>query len=101
MTILNWNVYEITTEIVLINGVMLRGRLRKLGLENEVDILTENASDKENCVRFALLDNKDLPIFSEYITSIIPDSKIDLVLENVKNPVLSKLKVNIEDRYSL
>ena len=101
MTILNWDVYEINTKASTIKGVMLRGRLRKLGLESQVNILVENASDKENCVRFALLDKKQLHLFSEYIIGIITDSKIDIVLSDVKNPVLSKLKVNVEDRYSL
>jgi len=101
MKTLSWNVYEVTTMETSINGVMFRGRLRKLGLMNEVDILTENASDKDNCVRFALLNECKLNLFTEYISSIAPDSKIELVLEKVSNPVLSKLKVNIEDRYNL
>ena len=35
------------------------------------------------------------------LNSILSDVNINLVLENVPNPVLSKLKVNIEDRYKL
>jgi hypothetical protein len=101
MKMLDWNVYEVTTKETSINGVMFRGRLRKLGLVNEVDILAENASDKDNCVRFALLDESKFDLFSEYILTVVPDSKIELVLEKVSNPVLSKLKVNIEGRYNL
>lgn len=80
---------------------MLRGRLRKCALEKEIDFLTENASDKENCVRFALHDDKELSLFTTYLKSIIPDVHIECVESNGANPVLSKLKVNDESRYTL
>ena len=101
MQLLEWNIYEITTEKTLIKGVMFRGRLRKLGLINGVVVLAENATDKDNCVRFALLDEANLHLFEEYILNVVPDSKIENVLKKIKNPVLSKMKVNIEDRYDL
>jgi len=101
MQILNWYIYEVTTEQTSIKGVMFRGRLRKLGLKNNVNILAENASDKENCVRFALLEEPSFGIVAEYIKDIAPDSKIELIARDVSNPVLSKMKVNIETRYTL
>jgi hypothetical protein len=101
MKILNWYIYEVTAEKTSINGVRFRGRLRKLGLINQINLLTENASDRDNCVRFALLNKADLDLFSNYIISIVPDANIKMVLENVANPVLSKIKVNTEDRYQL
>lgn len=97
----NWNIYEITTESTPIHGVMLRGRIRKFALEKGIELLTENASDNENVVRFAIhtLEQPDQVI--DFISSIVSDSKIERVLENIKNPVLSKLKVNEEERYSI
>jgi len=100
MEILSWNIYQITANETLIKGVMLRGKLRKLALEKNTNLLVENASDLENCVRFALLSENEPSLFMKYINSVIPDSKITLVSENVKNPVLSKLKVNLESRYT-
>lgn len=75
--------------------------LRKFGLTNQINILTENASDKENCVRFALLEESLLCIVADYIKGAAPDSEIELIAKDVSNPVLSKMKVNIETRYTL
>ncbi|HEX6258910.1 MAG TPA: hypothetical protein VFZ48_05520 [Candidatus Saccharimonadales bacterium] len=99
--ILNWNIYQITTETTEIHGVMLRGRIRKLGLEHGFNVLCENASDIENCVRFAVLNEEEAKLTKDYLQRIIPDVSVELVAENVKNPVLSKLKVNKEERYIL
>jgi hypothetical protein len=97
----HWNIYEITTESTPIHGVMLRGRIRKFALENEIELLTENASDTENTVRFALHSEQEPNQVIDFIKTLITDSKVELVLENIKNPVLSKLKVNKEERYSI
>ncbi|HEY1074701.1 MAG TPA: hypothetical protein VGE59_03330 [Patescibacteria group bacterium] len=97
----NWIVYEIQTESSVINGVMLRGRIRKLGLEKGFNVLVENAQDQENTVRFATLSKEDAETISTYIHSVINDASVSLVLESLANPVLSKLKVNIETRYNL
>lgn len=40
--LLSWDIYEIHTEETPINGVMLRGRIRKLWLEKWINILAEN-----------------------------------------------------------
>ena len=40
--LLGWNVYEISARESSLNGVMLRGRIRKYGLENSINVLTEN-----------------------------------------------------------
>ena len=42
--LLSWNIYSIITETTEIHGVMLRGRIRKLGLENGFNVLCENAT---------------------------------------------------------
>lgn len=54
-----WNIYEIESNADTLHGVMLRGRIRKFSIENNINCLTENASDKENAVRFALLEDTD------------------------------------------
>jgi hypothetical protein len=97
---LNWNIFEINAT-TLIHGVMLRGRIRKYALVNDISLLIENASDKENCVRFAINNLDNIDVISTYIQSIVSDAKIELILEAVNNPVLSKLKVNIESRYEV
>lgn len=97
----NWNIYDITTESTPIHGVMFRGRIRKFSLANEIELLTENASDIENAVRFAIHSERELGQVIDFIKSLIADSKIELVSKNIKNQVLSKLKVNKEERYSI
>ncbi len=96
-----WNIYEIVTESTSIHGIMLRGRIRKFALENQIELLTENATDKNNCVRFALVNNDKLNLVNDFIKDIVPDAIIILILESISNPVLSKLKVNKEERYSI
>lgn len=101
MTVLEWDIYEVTTNSTVIKGVMLRGRLRKLALDNQINLLTENATDVENCVRFAVLFDTSTQLFTDYISQIVPDATVTKVLEKTPNPVLSKLKVNMEERYTL
>jgi len=99
--LIKWNIYEIRTETTPINGVMLRGRIRKLCLNKERNVLVENTEDVNDCVRFAIPSGEDATEILEYLHSIIPDVTIDKVSDNIPNPVLSKLKVNLEDRYTL
>lgn len=99
--LMSWEIYEITTETTEIHGVMLRGRIRKLGLENGFNVLCENATDTEKCVRFATLNTEDAAKVTEYLKSIIADVHVAPVQQQVANPVLSKLKVNKEERYTL
>ena len=96
-----WNIYEITTEETKIHGVMLRGRVRKFALQHNTDLLTENASDKENTVRFALHVGQPSQQVEDFVRELISDAMIQVVLEEVENPVLSKLKVNNEERYEI
>ena len=98
--LLHWDVYEIKSDEPL-NGVMLRGRIRKLGIEQGFDVLAENTSDEENRVRFGVLDSSHAGVVTEYLESILDDVEVSLVLRGVPNPVLSKLKVNKADRYTL
>ncbi|MCR4311826.1 MAG: hypothetical protein NUV56_00940, partial [Candidatus Uhrbacteria bacterium] len=59
----------------------------------------ENASDEENCVRFAVLAGEDVMHLVEFIQTKIATGKVAVVLQSVANPVLSKLKVNDDSRY--
>ena len=99
--LIKWNIYEISAQQSSLNGVMLRGRIRKFGLERAMNVLAENAEDLENGVRFATTSPEDAQQVSEYVLSIIGDANVQLVSEQVVNPVLSKLKVNLADRYTL
>lgn len=99
--LITWDIYEIRTAKTEIHGIMLRGRIRKFGLQNKRNVLCENASDTENCVRFALLHGESPDDFTDYLKSIIPDVEVTLAATNLANPVLSKLKVNKEERYTL
>jgi hypothetical protein len=101
INLMTWDIYDITTEQAEIHGVMLRGRIRKLGLKNGFNVLCENASDAENCVRFAVPSGENATVVIDYLKSIIPDVRVEPALAGVANPVLSKLKVNKEDRYIL
>ena len=99
--LLYWDIYEIRTRGSAINGVMLRGRIRKLGLEKQFNVLVENTQDTENGVRFAVLEEASAEQVSSYLHSILKDAIVKRVAESVANPVLSKVKVNQESRYEL
>lgn len=96
-----WDVYEIHTTTTPITGAMFRGRIRKFGLEQKINVLVENTEDIENRVRFAVISLEDYMKVADYVNNIASDAEIELKLENISNPVLSKLKVNIESRYTL
>lgn len=99
--LIHWDIYEIQTKETPIRGVMLRGRIRKLCLEKERNVLVENTQDKEKSVRFAIPSKEDSSLIVEYLHSILPDATIKRVEEHIPNPILSKLKVNITERYTL
>lgn len=77
---------------------MLRGRLRKFANGEGENLLVEN-DEEGNVVRFALLTGRDSAKVVAYITSIIPSARIVAVKHAIPNPVLSKLKVNQDERY--
>ena len=99
--LIKWDIYEIRTKSIPINDVMLRGRIRKFCLENNRNVLVENTQDIEKSARFAIPSGEDSSAIQEYLNKILSDVSIVLVRENIPNPILSKLKVNIEDRYTL
>ncbi len=99
MELLLWDIYEIASSESL-QGVMLRGRLRKFAIQEHVNLLTENDGDGA-IVRFAIIGDSDPESISAFVRSIIPDAVVTLVRKTVPNPVLSKLKVNEDARYTI
>lgn len=98
---MRWDLYEIGCECELLHGVKLRGRIRKFAIENNLTILTENASDKENTVRFAVPAGEDTSQVIQFVKGHIQNATVSPSLKNVQNPVLSKLKVNDTSRYEI
>lgn len=101
MELLTWDVYEITPGDAPVVGCMFRGRIRKLCLEKNINVLAENSTDNPECVRFAVLVGQDVEFIKEYVVSVSPGAKIRPILMDVHNPVLSKTQVNFEKRYTL
>ena len=101
MKLIKWDIYEVTTGSSHITGVMYRGRIRKFCLKKNINVLTENTQDIEKSVRFAILAGENPMDIKKYINKISSDATVKLVMKNIPNPVLSKLKVNIENRYTL
>lgn len=99
--LLLWNVYNVKSTQEPITWVMFRWRVRKYCIWIEQNILVENSESWEEEVRFAIPSSDDSKSVISYIQSIIPSAEIELILENIPNPVLSKFKVNDETRYSL
>ena len=98
---IHWNIYEISSPTQTLHGVKFRGRIRKFAISQNINTLTENASDKVNVVRFALEDSQSAEPFIAFINAIMPDCQVNQVATQVTNPVLSKLKVNQAERYQI
>lgn len=98
--LLSRDIYEITTDTTAIHGVMMRWRIRKLCLQNMQNVLLEN-DEKENIVRFAVLHDESIEKIQIYLCSILSDVHINKIIDNIQNPILSKLQTNDESRYTL
>ncbi len=99
--LIKWDIYEISSLSSNLEGIMLRGRIRKFALLNEINLLVENASDEAGKVRFAVIEDTNASAIIKKIKEMVSDSEVKLIREKIPNPVLSKLKVNLEERYSL
>ena len=99
MELLFWDIYEIQSPSSL-QGVMLRGRLRKFANQQSINLLTENEENGPS-VRFALLAESDPMIIATFITSLVPDARVERVSKKISNPVISKLQVNVDERYTV
>jgi len=97
--IIECDVYEISSNNNPLIKNKVRGRLRKFAINNKINFLVENGQDKEAIVRFALISETNPQPIKDFIKSLFEDVKIELVLKKIQNPVLSKLKVNLIERY--
>ncbi len=97
--LIRWDIYEINSKNHQLTSRRVRGRLRKFALSKNINLLTENTEKGEPRVRFALFSGSDPEIINEFLKTMFPDIQIELVLKNIANPVLSKLKVNSTERY--
>ena len=97
---IRWDIYEITSSTP-IHGVMLRGRIRKFAIEKNQTCMVENASDKENTVRFAVITEEDSEAITGFIKTLAEGISVEKIEGSIKNPVLSKMKVNDESRYKI
>ncbi len=98
--LLEWDIYEVSSDKVPLQGVKCRGRIRKCALEHNVNLLAENAADKENTVRFAVLKGEDISFLQEFINKTFSNPSLSKV-GTFYNPILSKLKKNDETRYTI
>lgn len=98
-----WDIYQVNSKNENLIGVKFRGSVRKFAIENDIVLLAENAQDEENTVRFALIENtyeeELLEKITAFIRTIISDGEVKQVLNNIPNPILSKLKNNDLSRY--
>ena len=101
MKVFTWDIYEVVSSGDVLHGVMLRGRIRKFCIESNQNCLVENASDKENTVRFAVPAGTEAGAVSDFVKKLVNNVQIEKVADAVPNPVLSKLKVNDLSRYIL
>lgn len=95
------NVYNVKSTQEPITWVKFRWRVRKYWILVEQNVLVENSENGEEEVRFAIQSGEDPQKIVDFIRSMIPNVEIELVLENIPNPVLSKFKVNDESRYDI
>lgn len=98
---ISWSLYAITSKSSTLHGVKFRGRIRLFALKNNIDVLVENATDVSNCVRFAVLNRSHAQLIRDEVHRIMPECSVDELEESIRNPVLSKLKVNDHKRYEV
>jgi len=102
MELLKWDVYEVSSKGEPLVKAKFRGMMRKFGLENDINVLVENSVDDEGRVRFAIISgSEDVDKIKEFILKMKPSAKIESQLTGVVNPVLSKIKCNIKERYDI
>ncbi len=98
---ITWDIYDITAGGASLHGVSLQGRLRKLALQIDMDLLVEHAFDLTNHVRFAVVAGTDVTPIEEYLNDTMPHLRVKRVARDVANPVLTKMHINNEDYYNL
>ena len=99
--LIEWDMYEVNSEKYSLINNQVRGRLRKFALENNINLLVENTQDGKPRIRFAVISNTNISPIQEFLTKLFDDVKIETVFEKIKNPVLSRTQVNMENRYQI
>ncbi len=89
-----WDVYEISSSNVKLHGVKCRRRIRNFGIENNLNVLVENATDKDNVVRFAVIFETDTGKLIDFVHEQFGNVEIENIARKIINPVLSTWKVN-------
>lgn len=83
----------------------ISSRMRKFAIKQGVNLLVENDQKSSKVIRVAVLEYEWNQTIShqlrDFIKSIDGTVNISTELENVINPVLSKLKINDESRYEI
>ena len=92
--LLFFDIYELHSETTKLHGVCCRRKIRKFAEENNITVIPENAIDKENVVRLAVLHKQEIFQLVNFIKEEFPKSNLTLVVKNIPNPVLSKITVN-------
>jgi hypothetical protein len=98
---IQWDVYELSSEKHSLHGVKCRGRIRKYAVTHDIDLLVENATDAEGVVRIALVAGSDIGPVDKFVRSLFDDVHIKQVATKMYNPVLSKMDVNNPARYEI
>tara|TARA_Y100000034_G_C6681907_1_gene299821 strand:+ start:271 stop:579 length:309 start_codon:yes stop_codon:yes gene_type:complete len=99
--LIEWDMYEVNSERHPLTGNCVRGRLRKFALQNNINLLVENTQDGEPRIRFAVISGTDISLIQGFLTKLFDDVKIEKVFEKIKNPVLARTQVNLEERYEI
>lgn len=89
-----WDVYEISSSNVKLHGVKCRRRIRNFGIKERFNVIVDNATDKENVVRFAIISDTEISGLINFIREQLGNVEIENIAQSIKNPILSKWKVN-------
>lgn len=96
-----WDIYEVRPSSTPVTWVSFRWRLRKFAVEKNINLLVENTEDIVWSTRFALISWESSEEIKSYIFKKYLGTQIELVMKDTPNPILSKLRTNIESRYEL
>jgi len=80
--------------IAKFRGVDFCGRLREFSINQSLNLLVDNATDKENIVRFAVVIGQKIDVLLDFINGIVQDAEVKLSYPSIKNPALSNMWVN-------
>lgn len=99
--LMEWDIYEVNSKQHALTGNRVRGRLRKFAVQHNINLLVENTQDGEPRIRFAVISETDITLIQDFLRRLFDDIQIEVVLRNVKNPVLSRIRVNMDNRYTI